>query len=210
MEPRIVKAETKGDAFKGFWETARWDVILGDETIGQVWRGKDSRDRTCWMVCSALLPQSLPQSSVIGGYARTTKAMAIKEVVDWHGNRHRSFRMGEIWLHCSTHREMHGVVSTAYLAEHDDGENLRWIHSKHVLEPKPHMGAQSAVGWYASAQRAGRGLNSYYCADEREAIGLVLDEAFLPPTPEEKRAPIMGYLSSRFYGSLAAEVNCAR
>lgn len=204
MEPRIVKAETKGDAFKGFFETARWDVILGDETIGQVWRGNDNRGRTCWMVASSLLPQSMPQSSVIGGYGRTTKGMAIREVVEWHENRHRSFRMGDIWLHCSTHREAFGVVSTAYLAEHDDGERVRWVNTKNVLEPKPHMGAQSAVGWYASAHRGGRGILSYYCADEKEAIGLVIDEAFLPPTPEEKRAPLIGYYTTRFYGSLAS------
>lgn len=204
MEPRIVKAEVKGDAFKGFWETARWDVILGEETIGQVWRGNDSRGRTCWMVASPLLPQSLPQSSVIGGYARTTKTMAVKEVVDWHENRHRSFRMGEVWLHCSTHREMHGVVQTTYLAEHDDGERVRWIQSQHVLEPKPHMGAQNAIGWYANGHRAGRGFFAYYCADEQEAIALVLDEVFRHAMPEEKRAPIYGYYSTRFYGSLAA------
>lgn len=203
MEPRIVKAEVKGDAYYEFRETARWDVILGEETIGQVWRGNDWRNRTCWMVVSSLLPKSLPQSSVMGGYGRTTKMMAIKEVVDWHENRHRSFRIGDVWLHCANSREHFGVAETTYLAEHDDGARLRWIHSTHVLEPTPHMGTRSAVGWYASAHRGGRGLFADYCADEREAIGLVIDEAFLPATSEEKRAPIAGYYTTRFRGSLA-------
>jgi hypothetical protein len=206
MEPKIVKAETKGDAYSGFWETARWDVILGEETIGQVWRGNDSRDRTCWMVASSLLSQSMPQSSVMGGYARTTKAMAVKEVVAWYENRHRSFRMGDVWLHCSTSREMFGVADTTYFAEHDDGEQVRWIHSTHVMEPKPNMGARSAVGWYASARRGARTLYADYCADEKEAISLVLEEAFLPPTPEEKRATFLGFYSSRFHGTLAASI----
>jgi len=201
MEPQLVKAQTKGETYRGFGETARWNVVLGEEVIGDVWRANDYRGKTCWMLESIHLPGSMPQSAVGGGYGRTTKQQAVREVVDWHANRERSFRTGAYWLHCGTHRELFGVVRASYVAERDDGA-CRQITTDHVLETKPHLGAAGAPGWYATAFRGGRLLCAHYCADETEAVSLILDEAFLPATPEEKRAPIAGYYSSRFYGAL--------
>lgn len=200
MEPQLVKTQIKGETYRGFGETARWDVVLGDEVIGAVWRANDYRGKTCWMVESIHLPGSMPQSAVAGGYARTTKHQAVSEVMGWHLNRERSFRAGAYWLHCGTHRELFGVVSSSYIAERDDGV-CRQITTNHVLEPKPHLGAAGKPGWYATAFRGGRMLCAHYCSDEAEAVALILDEAFLPATREEKYAPLAGYYSSRFYGS---------
>ena len=209
MEPKLLKAETKGEAYRGFGETARWDVLLEDETIGQVWRANDDRGRVCWMVESIHLPASVPQSSVIGGYGRTTKHQAVQEVANWHQNRERSFRVGAYWLHCGTHREIYGVVRSSYLVERDDGV-CRQINTEHVLERKPHLGSVGEPGWYATAFRGGRLLCAHYCADEQEAVSLLLDEAFLPASAEEKRAPLAGYYSTRFHGGLAraAGIGC--
>lgn len=200
IQPLLVKAETRDELYRGFGETARWDVVLGGDAIGQVWRASDYRNRVCWMVESIHLPRSMPQSSVSGGYGRTTKHQAVREVVDWHLNRERSFRVGEYWLHCGTHREIFSVVRSSYLVERDDGA-CRQVNTEHVLEPKPHRGAVGSPGWYATAFRGGRMLCAHYCADEVEAVSLILDEAFLPATAEEKRAPIAGYYSTRFHGS---------
>ncbi len=198
-----MKVDARGEAYRGFGETARWDILLEDEVIGQVWRACDYRGRVCWMVESAHLPGSMPQSSVIGGYGRTTKHQAVREVVDWHVNRERSFRVGEYWLHCGNHREMFGTVEASYLVERDDG-SCRQVNTTHVIERQPNRGAAGEPGWYATAFRGGRLLCAHYCADETEAVSLLLEEAFLPATAEEKRAPLAGYYSTRFYGSKAA------
>jgi hypothetical protein len=202
MEATLAKAEVKGGIFRGFYETTRWDVSLDGEVIGQVWRGHDGR-RVCWMVESPVLPHSLPNSAVVAGYGRTTKIGAVQEVVDWHLNRERSFRSGDVWLHCFQSREAFNVVETKYLAEHDDGERCRWIFTTHVKERKPHLGVRSEVGWYASASRGSRTLLVDCCADEKEAVELILAEAFQPPAADEKRPSPMPPV--RLYGSLAKD-----
>jgi hypothetical protein len=198
MEPELIKIETLNVMDGGFIETDRWNVVLGNVEIGQIWRGKRAA-KGCWFVVPACHGLSLHQSYVGGGYAATTKKGAVDDLLNWHRNSPDYRKVGEAELHVFKKRDGEAEQTANILAVLPEGRT-RWIYTVHRKSLQPHHGAQAEPGWYASSRRGNRYVGADNCASEAEAIDLVLPEILVEADRDDKMA-IPPQI--RFRGSLA-------
>jgi hypothetical protein len=186
MEPELIKIDTLNVMDGGFVETDRWNVVLGDLDIGQIWRGKRAA-KGCWFVVPACHGLSLHQSYVGGGYAATTKKGAVADLQKWHENGSLFRESGGVALHVFSVRDDEPERTANILAVLPEGAT-RWIYTVHRKVLQPHHGAQAEPGWYASSRRGNRYVGADNCASEDEAIDLLFPEILQEADREDKLA----------------------
>jgi len=177
---KLVPTGCRGEAYRSFFETQRWEVFCNGESIGTLWRGQREDGVICWMQEPKALGYSMPDSAVISGYSRTTKKGAIWNLVSWHENRKFSAEVGEWQLHCAKSR----ADSRTYIALHPDGR-VRWVFAAFNETERPHLGAMGGIGWQVSSLRGHRQVIVHDAADLDVALSCILREAGKEPTDEE-------------------------
>lgn len=209
----LKEVHNLGEMYKAFSETKRWNVIHEENVIGQVWRAKRYIDNViCWMVKSAVLDFSLPQSSIIVGYRATTKKGAVSELVDWHTLAALNHRSGDWTLHCyfqwlaaAYHDPECKDEERRNLAVYPDG-HPKWINLSFIEEQQPYQGKMGTPEWHAAGYRGNRRVLVHQAATLEEALDTLISVASVPPSEEEmeKRNLGLSLPIEHHYGSLAA------